>query len=706
MGMTSVRAGSRLGHVRWPLAEWALLSCLLGCGRASLVVGSGAGTGGGNGGMAAPADGGGGSLGGSLGGGGGGALGGGGASASGGAAGTVPFMPVDPQVSRQWRWRPCGSIPPLVGDAAQVIFPPAGNALAVLYDDGIVMLYPRDDGAAPKLLRSAGGGPPPASIAFSLDGAWLAEVAAGVVRMRDVATGTMIRDMKANSACTGTTVRFSAEGDHVLAWDQTSLCVWQTADGAFVTRLTGTFSSAGMRQGRILTVEPGPPGTSVKSWSLSGGDHSEIALETQPAGFESIFVSPRADTLAGITIDADQVCTLWSADGTLVTSFPLPLSGNVAAPTYVGYPVYSESGAVVLFGTEVVDVASLARWTNTAVDSDYPSTIDETGMLIAGINGPFAGRAQSGSPDARRLFGFPYPSPPSPSSDLPTVLSVSPDGSRLAAATAGLAMLWRLAPDFAASVPMRWMSQGVPLEASFSASRGELVVSGDGWSLFSAGEGALLSVPPLFPNVPPTSSCDFNLARFSSDGQWLALGGFGAVVVVLARDGLKPVASLPTASCQERGSFNGDGSLLALSGPELYRTSDWSLVWPAQIIPEPPPTGAIQADIFRDVQFTPGEKTVLVSGCGAGGNLGINCAHAIYSVSDGALVQRLPQLNGTRARFSGEGNWIVSGNTVLHVPTGESVVFDPSATLSTFAPNGDIVAVLGDSSLARYCRIP
>jgi hypothetical protein len=82
------------------------------------------------------------------------------------------------------------------------------------------------------------------------------------------------------------------------------------------------------------------------------------------------------------------------------------------------------------------------------------------------------------------------------------------------------------------------------------------------------------------------------------------------------------------------------------------------------------------------------------------------CAHELRAVSDGALIQKLPEINGTRARFSGEGNWIVSGNTALHVPTSETVVFDPAATLSTFAPNGDIIAVLADSTLARYCRTP
>jgi len=48
----------------------------------------------------------------------------------------------------------------------------------------------------------------------------------------------------------------------------------------------------------------------------------------------------------------------------------------------------------------------------------------------------------------------------------------------------------------------------------------------------------------------------------------------------------------------------------------------------------------------------------------------------------------------------------VSGSTALHLPTNESLTFDPAATLSAFAPNGDIVAILSDNTIARYCRTP
>jgi WD40 repeat protein len=637
-----------------------------------------------------------------------------------GQAGLAKFVPVDPKISRLWRWQACGAIPPTTASAVQAIFPPAGDALAVLYDDGRVLLHPRQEGAAPKVLRPTGG--PPTSIAFSLDGTNLAEVAAGVVRLRDVATGSTLRNMKVNSSCAGDAVRFSAEGTYVLAWDQKSLCVWQTSDGTFVSQLAGNFSSVGMTSGRILTAELGSP-PSVKTWSLTGLVQTQVTLEvpageeltdsTAPPGQGGLQISPRGDTFAGVlsdnaTLVDETFATLWSADGKLLGSFriPDPVVGNAPACAY------SESGALALLGNEVVDVASSQHWTNTAVDRELYASIDETGMLVAGLSSiddlhVAAATGENGNPTARRLFGS-LPQPPDTQSSMQTVLSISPDGSRLATASPNppSSLLWRVAADFSASVPVRSVGQGIPLEVSFSASTPEVVFSGDGWGIVSADDGAYLDgvAPP--PDVPSTG-CWFSTARFSSSGRWLAVGKLGAQMSLLARSDLHEITVLPIAHCQSRGSFNRDDSLVAMSGPEVYRTSDWSLVWPAQIIAEtPPPNLDTVQDFFRDAQFAPGDQALLVSRCDvpAGGVTG--CAHELRAVSDGALIQELPEITGTRARFSGEGNWIVSGNTALHVPTSETVVFAPTADLSTFAPNGDIIAVLHDGTLARYCRTP
>jgi WD40 repeat protein len=564
--------------------------------------------------------------------------------------------------------------------------------LAVLYDDGSVVFYPNKDDAAPRTLRLAG--PPPGTIAFSPDAGRLVGVAVGgAVRVTDVATGSGL-DMEPNADCAGAHVRFSAEGDYVLAWDR-SLCVWQSRDGVLVTQLAGDFLSAAMTNGRILTEETGAQ-PNVKSWSLSGGDSLPVVLDPLPEdlppedpyyGVSSIEISPRGDSFAASN-SSDGMFRLWSADGKLVVSWRAG-----------GEPIYSESGALVLLGGEVFDVASQGHWANTAVDDHAVSSIDETGLWVGGVE-RLATRAESGDPGARRVFGS-LPAPSAVTSDLPTSISFSPDGTRLATSTIRGALLWRVASDFSASVPIRSVGGERPMEAAFSSTSGELVVSGDGGAIYSSGDGAERDQLSLPSNQP--SGCIFWLASISPTGRWVTIGGTGATATVLARPGLQSVIALPTEHCGERASFNADETLLALPGPELYRTSDWSLIWPARIV-SATTTGA---DIFRDVQFAPGEKALLVSHC-ADGAVASNdgCSHALYATADGTLIQSLPALTATRARFSAEGNWIVSGNTALHVPTSESVTFDPAATLSTFAPNGDIVAILNDNTIARYCRTP
>jgi hypothetical protein len=48
----------------------------------------------------------------------------------------------------------------------------------------------------------------------------------------------------------------------------------------------------------------------------------------------------------------------------------------------------------------------------------------------------------------------------------------------------------------------------------------------------------------------------------------------------------------------------------------------------------------------------------------------LQCAYSLYSVQTGALVRRLAGLDAQRAYFSPEGDWIVSGKALLHLPTG------------------------------------
>ena len=148
---------------------------------------------------------------------------------------------------------------------------------------------------------------------------------------------------------------------------------------------------------------------------------------------------------------------------------------------------------------------------------------------------------------------------------------------------------------------------------------------------------------------------------------------------------------------------------MATTGPELYRTADWTPIWPATV-----ETSRSQNNSpLGDVQFLPGEhRELLISFCGTQAfsvdphDL-LRCVYAVYSAESGQVLRQLPDLTAYKAAVSPEGHWVVSGATLEHLPTGtlRTLTLDgQSPSLSIFTPNGDIIANMPDNTLVRYCR--
>jgi hypothetical protein len=542
----------------------------------------------------------------------------------------------------------------------------------------------------------------------------MAEVNEGVVQLRQTAGGAALPPMATSSACTGSTVRFSAEGDYLLAWDRNSLCVWQVATGAITRELPGSFSSAALSGGRILAAEFGDPPV-VKSWGLTGGDATPISLQPPPGtllragdpdpglGEPGIITSPRADSLVAFVLSTlsnsqTPLASLWSADGRYRGLFP-GANDSIA---------YAESGAFVIAGNALVDTST--GKTRFDIPNNFEiSTVDTSGTQVAGLDSLGLGQM------AVQMFDLSGASGPRLFGSLPvsasiTDVTVSPDGARLATTVDNGGILWRLAPDIAASEAILTLRSGLDLDASFTADGQQLLISGDGWNVVSAEDGDDLptpaSSPPPNPNIfidPGEEDCVHTSARVSNRGTWLTLGTTMPTTQVFGWYNCPaPSIQLPTANCNARTAFSADDSLVATTGPALYRTSDWSRVWPAQVAPAGGPP-----DLFKDVQFMPGDQTLLVSTCPSPLYAAtLTCRYALYSVADGTQIQALPELQAARASVSAEGHWVVSGGTALHLPSGQSQLVDPDAVLSTFAPNGDIITVRKDNTIARLCRTP
>jgi hypothetical protein len=101
------------------------------------------------------------------------------------------------------------------------------------------------------------------------------------------------------------------------------------------------------------------------------------------------------------------------------------------------------------------------------------------------------------------------------------------------------------------------------------------------------------------------------------------------------------------------------------------------------------------------IDYSPDASEVVVSSCTGGTD---SCSSSRFDARSGAPIANLPRLAGFRARYSPEGQWIVAGSLLQHLPTGSVQSYAPDATVAVFTPEGDIIAGGSDGSLVRYCR--
>ena len=620
--------------------------------------------------------------------------------------------PVDPSVSGQWTWQECGSIAP-TPLAIQAQFLPSGD-LVVSYVDGSILVHSGSTWRPVQELATASGTVSP--FAVSLDGALLATAGTQPLQFHLVSTadGSTVLDIVQPPECASGALQFSAEGDYVFETGGNSTCIWWTADGSLVAEMPGAFSSAAIRAGQLIAVDPSAPSEptsqpALLTYSLPAepcaascpppvqGPSVSLSLSpgwTVPSSL--LRVSPRGDSVAGAVLSLGSAnpgsagSALWRSDGSLAYSSFTQAAQETA---------YSPAGERVLLTDRVVNVDSAAVesvLTEQALDDGY-SAIDGSGRLAMATLPAGGGQLALFDVPSGEPLGVVGAIPPSaPTGVQPNDMAASIDGTHFLVGT----MMWRIDPEFVQSNIVSIDQSSIRIDDAFSPDGTEYVTSGDRWGGIESTEmGATIESPvPPPPNVPPEEvGCFLTGVRLSPRNDWFLVGAYDNSVSVLGiRDNVQ-VARLPTVRCSGRAVFNADESLVVTTDPALYRVSDWSEVWSSAGADDAGGDGGV----WDDVQIRPNANEVLISHCGS-----MSCEHALYSLTDGSMLRMLPELTNNRAKFSPEGNWVVSGTTLLHLPDGQQRVLDRAPVLAAFVPNGDVVALLADNTLVRYCRSP
>jgi WD40 repeat protein len=602
---------------------------------------------------------------------------------------------VDPAVSAAWQWTPCWHVPP--SPAIKLMkFAPDG-ALAIMYASGRTVLQaPIWDAPAREITFGSAG-----DAAFSFDGTLLA----GTNTVVRVADGSVVSTLASprERRCGTDGIRFSLSGEHVMSsGGGGDLCVWRVADGRFVTQIEGGFESAAFQGEQVITV----PASFDGIWAIARHDLAGSRLAPPPidttgtAGFFRGVVTPDGSTLIARYFEAPDSSTVSVGAWDLTDGRRLWATPDEFSLDKVGF---SPRGDLIANETAVLRVRDGTRLRTARAGTGWPiawapPSVSPAGDALASVVSERLPLVLDLVTSEKRLLGSHSPD----QMRVATLgafdgggvrsLSLSRDGGTLISLADGGGIAWRHARGRAPSHPV-WLPDSIIYSRSEVSPDGHWVsLVGDGRTLVSVTSLDRLWIAPPESIAVDDSQCVWPQLRFSPDGRWVAGNGYRNSIEILRVDDFTKVAELPAAGCP-RVAFTDDGQRLTTSGGQTFSVADWREIKPASV-PVPRPG-------FHD-DFVLAPDGV--------GELRSTCTHEPASQTYHCRTDYRglrPELTAPFPRFSPEGHWIAAGATLLHVPSGATRTLDaPTALVSTFTPDGDLVAGGSDGSVAGFCRSP
>jgi WD40 repeat protein len=608
---------------------------------------------------------------------------------------TQPPAAQPPPNSAGWSWSECGTIEPQSSQAVSAQFALGDQGVVVGYVDGSLLLYQLGQVSGRELRAPAAAPVSPASwapVPISPDGlelAQLADTAITLQKLTDLTSSSIPFDA---SQC-GRSVAFTPDGAHLLLSGAPAVCLVSLPDGALVTRVPGNFSRAAFGGGGLVVeTEPG-------TLTTFAADGSTLATTTLALAAQTALraLSPAGEV--AVACDNDQgSCTVYD---TATGAARFALSDELF---YFDQPIFSSDGQLVAGPKSVFRVKDGSVLRAIFPDAQQPTlqALSQDGQRVVRIDGELSEKwaevreVESGAgvqvfgAHAREVLG----------------VAVSPDGNWLFTTSGDGALAHRIAATFQDSLAIWSGHTGLEMLAEFSRDSSLVAISGDGRGVFASDSGIRVFPPPI-PPAGVISGCYNAYFGFSSNAQLVAGGGYDFHIDVFDTKSQTLLKTLLSVSCNTAATFSPDNSLLATSAGELFRTQDWTRLWPESTEPEAPPATLTDEEDLTRVEFMPDGSGFVSSVCSAEPTL--TCTSKLYSMAAGA--QPKTTLEGSvLPSLSADGQWLVLGNYVQRVQGGGAAGLAARdgalITAAAFAPNGDIFAGDGDGRLHRFCVRP
>ncbi len=604
---------------------------------------------------------------------------------------SAPVVALEDSIA--WTWEECGRIPSYSLNASYptpVFSPSGGELFTVQYGEIVEVPLPLD--AEPRLPWPASEAAPVAALAVSQDGALLAAVGARRFELWEREGKTVVASFPIPAECSLGRVVLSADAELAFVGSDPG-CVLRVVDG----ELLGTLQDAGsiaFADGDVLATSCDAKACALIRYATDGSELSRQALDAGPdVSFSADFtgdlvaLAPRGDAVVAMGEfgeTGDAAIAAWETDGTLRWLDVRPRTESF----FRGVPAFSPDGTLVMAADAVWEVGGgdvvVRRERGPSAQVYGTSYLSPDGLSYTTPEPELAAVESGGTLAVFR---------PHFATDPIYDLDISADGSLLATNSQDT-IGWRVAEDFSESRPVWSTSAEGAYAVSVSPDARYATVSGDVRVLLDARSGVNL----LVEGAEAIASSNFDELCFSTDfaftpdSRYVVGKHYTSLLTVYDLEGAQYVGSVETGGCGQGVAFSFDGARLF--------TPEKQYSFPDLAASSLPGLSGERAFGYDTVEVSKDAALLLRTSCDGA------CDSSLIQLASSEVLDPpgIRALTARHPRFSSEGHWIVSGGTLLYWPTGTVVEYDRRVTEALFAPNGDIIAGLDDSTLVRYCR--